>query len=42
LPFVGDLDRSGWWILVFLIPLIGLVTLIIWFCSIATEHESKG
>ncbi|MBC7906618.1 MAG: DUF805 domain-containing protein [Rhodospirillaceae bacterium] len=28
-----DTDRSGWWYLLPLIPLIGIIVLIIWFCT---------
>ena len=27
-----DIDRSGWWLLVSFVPVIGIVMLIIWFC----------
>jgi uncharacterized membrane protein YhaH (DUF805 family) len=36
-----DLDRSGWWILLFLIPLIGAIILIIWFCSKGTDGPNR-
>jgi uncharacterized membrane protein YhaH (DUF805 family) len=28
-----DTDRSGWWLLLFLIPLIGSIVLIVWWCT---------
>jgi uncharacterized membrane protein YhaH (DUF805 family) len=28
-----DIDRSGWWLLIALIPLIGWVFIIIWACT---------
>lgn len=28
-----DIGRSGWWILIGLIPLVGAILLIIWFCK---------
>jgi uncharacterized membrane protein YhaH (DUF805 family) len=28
-----DIDRSGWWILLALIPLVGIIILIIWWCK---------
>jgi uncharacterized membrane protein YhaH (DUF805 family) len=34
-----DLDRTGWWVLLHLIPIIGGIVLIIWFCS---EVRSAG
>jgi uncharacterized membrane protein YhaH (DUF805 family) len=36
-----DLDRSGWWILLFLIPLIGAIILVVWFCSKGTEGPNR-
>lgn len=36
-----DLDRSGWWILLFLIPLIGAIILIVWFCSKGTDGPNR-
>lgn len=30
---VHDTDSSGWWILLGLIPLIGMVVLIVWWCQ---------
>lgn len=28
-----DIGRSGWWILIGLIPLVGAILLLIWFCK---------
>lgn len=28
-----DISKSGWWILLGLIPVVGLIILIIWFCQ---------
>jgi uncharacterized membrane protein YhaH (DUF805 family) len=28
-----DTDRSGWWQLIALIPLIGIIVLIVWWCG---------
>ena len=36
-----DLDRSGWWILLFLIPLIGAIILIVWFCFEGTDGPNR-
>lgn len=36
-----DLDRSGWWILLSLIPLVGAIILIIWYCSKGTEGPNR-
>ncbi len=29
-----DLDRTGWWLLLVFIPLVGAIVLIVWFCTI--------
>lgn len=36
-----DLDRSGWWLLLVFIPLVGAVILIVWFCSIGTRGHNR-
>jgi uncharacterized membrane protein YhaH (DUF805 family) len=36
-----DLDRSGWWILLDLIPLVGGIILIIWFCMKGTDGPNR-
>ncbi len=36
-----DIDRSGWWIIVSLIPLIGWIILIIWYCTKGTEGPNR-
>ena len=28
-----DIGKSGWWLLIMLIPLIGFIVLIVWFCQ---------
>ena len=35
-----DIDRSGWWQLIALIPLIGLIVMIYW-CAQPTKAESR-
>jgi uncharacterized membrane protein YhaH (DUF805 family) len=36
-----DLDRSGWWVLLALIPLVGAIVLLVWFCSRGTEGQNR-
>lgn len=36
-----DTNRSGWWYLLFLVPLVGAIVLIIWFCGQGTEGENR-
>jgi len=28
-----DIDRSGWWLLLGLVPLIGAIVLLVWYCT---------
>jgi uncharacterized membrane protein YhaH (DUF805 family) len=36
-----DLDRSGWWILLGLIPLVGIIILIVWYCQRGTNGPNR-
>ena len=36
-----DTDRSGWWLLIALIPLIGAIILIVFFCIDSTPGENR-
>jgi uncharacterized membrane protein YhaH (DUF805 family) len=36
-----DLDRSGWWIFLGLIPLIGAIWLLVWFCMRGTVGPNR-
>lgn len=36
-----DLGKSGWWIFIALIPLIGIILLIYWFVSRGTEGPNE-
>lgn len=36
-----DTDRSGWWYLLFLVPLVGAIVLIIWFCTKGTAGANR-
>jgi uncharacterized membrane protein YhaH (DUF805 family) len=36
-----DLDRSGWWVLLSFIPLIGAIILIVWFCGKGTDGANR-
>jgi uncharacterized membrane protein YhaH (DUF805 family) len=36
-----DLDRSGWWVLLVFIPLIGAIVLIVWYCSRGTPGTNS-
>ena len=36
-----DLDRTGWWIFIAFIPLIGAILLIVWYCSRGTVGPNR-
>jgi uncharacterized membrane protein YhaH (DUF805 family) len=36
-----DIDRSGWWILLALIPIVGAIVLIIWYCTRGTAGANR-
>jgi uncharacterized membrane protein YhaH (DUF805 family) len=36
-----DIDRSGWWQLIVLIPIIGLIVLIVFYCIRGTEGPNR-
>jgi len=36
-----DVDRSGWWYLIILIPLIGLIVLLVWFVTRGTVGPNR-
>jgi uncharacterized membrane protein YhaH (DUF805 family) len=36
-----DLDRSGWWWLLDLVPLVGWIILLIWFCTKGTDGPNR-
>ena len=36
-----DTNRSGWWILIGLIPLVGFIILIVWFCTDSAPGDNN-
>jgi uncharacterized membrane protein YhaH (DUF805 family) len=36
-----DIDRSGWYFLAFLIPLVGTILWLVWFCQCGTQGENR-
>jgi uncharacterized membrane protein YhaH (DUF805 family) len=36
-----DLDKSGWWLLIGIIPIVGAIILIIWFVKQGTTGDNK-
>lgn len=36
-----DLGRSGWWLLIGLVPLIGGLVLLVWYCSRGTIGSNR-
>jgi len=36
-----DTDRSGWFILLAFIPLVGAIILIVWYCQLGTDGPNR-
>jgi uncharacterized membrane protein YhaH (DUF805 family) len=36
-----DTDRSGWWILIVILPLIGPILLLVWYCYRGTDGNNR-
>lgn len=36
-----DIDRSGWWVLIGLIPIVGFVLLIVWCCQRGSSESNR-
>ena len=36
-----DKNRTGWWYLLFFLPLIGVIVLLIWFCGKGTDGANR-
>ena len=36
-----DLERSGWWLLLGFIPIVGAIVLIVWFCTKGTDGANR-
>lgn len=36
-----DIDKSGWWILIFFLPIIGFFLLLFWYVSKGTEGDNR-
>jgi uncharacterized membrane protein YhaH (DUF805 family) len=36
-----DLDRSGWWLLLAFVPVVGIIVLLIWFCTKGTDGSNR-
>jgi uncharacterized membrane protein YhaH (DUF805 family) len=36
-----DIDRSGWWLLIGLVPLVGAILLIVWNCMRGTAGRNR-
>lgn len=36
-----DKDKSGWWMFLVLVPLVGSIILLIWFCQEGTQGDNK-
>ncbi|MDB5663834.1 DUF805 domain-containing protein [Cypionkella sp.] len=36
-----DVDKSGWWLFIALIPLVGAIILLVWFCTRGTVGSNR-
>ncbi|MEO3433885.1 DUF805 domain-containing protein [Inquilinus sp. CAU 1745] len=36
-----DIDKSGWWLLIGLIPILGVIVLIVFFCLKGTDGDNR-
>jgi len=36
-----DIDRSGWWYLIALVPIVGAILLLVWDCTKGTEGSNR-
>ncbi len=36
-----DINKSGWWILISLVPIVGAILLIIWYCKDSDPGENN-
>ena len=36
-----DINKSGWWILIDLIPLVGIIVLLVFYCSKSVDTDNK-
>jgi uncharacterized membrane protein YhaH (DUF805 family) len=36
-----DLDRSGWWLLLSFVPLIGFIVLLVWYATKGTDGPNR-
>ena len=37
-----DIDKSGWWYWIILIPIFGILTLLFWWCKEGRGHNKYG
>lgn len=36
-----DIDKSGWWTLILFVPLVGIILLIVWYCTKGTPGANR-
>lgn len=36
-----DIDRSGWWVLIALVPVVGGIILLVWYCTRGTSGPNR-
>ena len=36
-----DIDRSGWWILITFVPIVGAIVLLVWYCTKGSNGSNR-
>lgn len=36
-----DIDRSGWWLLIAFVPLVGWIVLLVWYCQKSDPGDNR-
>ncbi|MBQ1550635.1 MAG: DUF805 domain-containing protein [Bacilli bacterium] len=36
-----DINKSGWWVLLELVPIVGIIVLLVFYCSKAVDTDNK-
>lgn len=36
-----DINKSGWWLLIAAVPLVGAILLIVWFCKASVNDDNR-
>lgn len=36
-----DINKSGWWLFIAAVPLVGAILLLVWFCKASVDEDNK-